>query len=198
MSVLMLASAIDVKLNLKPLDYGKKEHHSPEFLKINPQHTLPTLVEGDLKLWESRAIMIYLVEKYSTNEALYPKDLKTRALVHQRLYFDMGTLYEAIGETYFPTFEGAPISDEKMKKLIEAVALLDGHDYVVNNQRTIADISISVSIGCIEAFNFDLKPFPKVTKWLKLMKKSAGYSEVKSEIEALKGFFEMSLNNIKK
>jgi glutathione S-transferase len=198
----MLASALDVKLNLKLIDYDKKEHHTPEYLKINPQHTVPTLVEGDFKLWESRAIMVYLVEKYSTNESLYPKDLQTRALVHQRLYFDMGSLYEAVGEVYWPIFEGASISQEKLKKLNEVVAFLegflDGHDYVVNDKITIADISIAVSISCAEAFDFDFKPFPKVAKWLELMKKSAGYCELKSGIDAIKAYYETCVERLNK
>jgi glutathione S-transferase len=65
---------------------------SNNIFQINPQHVIPTLVDNGFALWESRAICVYLVEKYGKS-SLYPKDLKVRSVVNQRLYFDMGTLY---------------------------------------------------------------------------------------------------------
>lgn len=93
----MLAKALGVELNLKKLDLQAKEHLTPEFLKLNPQHTIPTLVDNNFSIWESRAILGYLVEKYGKNDSLYPKDPQQRAVVNQRLYFDMGTFYHRLG-----------------------------------------------------------------------------------------------------
>ena len=42
--------------------------------------------------------MTYLANKYGKDDSLYPKDAQTRAIVEQRLYFDMGTLYHRFGE----------------------------------------------------------------------------------------------------
>lgn len=64
-----------------------------DYLKINPQHTVPTLVDGDFVLWDSHAISIYLVEKYGKNDQLYPKDLILRSKINQRLFFDASVLF---------------------------------------------------------------------------------------------------------
>lgn len=61
---------------------------------MNPQHTIPTLVDDDgFVLWDSHAIMPYLVSKYGKDDSLYPKDLKKRAVIDQRLHFDSNVLF---------------------------------------------------------------------------------------------------------
>jgi len=47
-----------------PIDLEKREHKAPEFLKINPAGKLPTLVDGDSRIFESAAICLYLGDKF--------------------------------------------------------------------------------------------------------------------------------------
>ena len=62
------------------------EHHRPEFLKINPAGRVPVLVDDDLVLTESVAIVLYLAEKYP-HTGLIPTDLKQRSQVYRWLLF---------------------------------------------------------------------------------------------------------------
>jgi glutathione S-transferase len=62
------------------------EHRRPEFLKINPAGKIPVLVDGDLVLTESVAIVLYLAEKYS-GKGLLPAGLNERAAVNRWLLF---------------------------------------------------------------------------------------------------------------
>lgn len=68
-----------------------------EYLKINPQHTVPTLVDDGKAIWDSNAIISYLVGKYASDDSLYPKDLYQRALVEQRLFFNCSVVFSASG-----------------------------------------------------------------------------------------------------
>lgn len=55
---------------------------------------MPTLVDDDgFAIWDSHAIITYLVAKYAKNDALYPQDLKKKAIVDQRLHFESGTVF---------------------------------------------------------------------------------------------------------
>ena len=47
-----------------PIDFAKREHKAPEFLKINPAGKLPALVDGDTKVFENAAICLYLGDKF--------------------------------------------------------------------------------------------------------------------------------------
>lgn len=62
------------------------EHRRPEFLKINPAGKIPVLVDDDLVLTESVAIVLYLAEKYP-HKGLLPTDIKQRSQVYRWLLF---------------------------------------------------------------------------------------------------------------
>ena len=49
---------------LVPIDFAKREHKTPEFLKINPAGKLPALVDGETRVFEGAAICMYLADKY--------------------------------------------------------------------------------------------------------------------------------------
>lgn len=101
-SVMMTASALGVRLNLKPINLIAGEHLTPEYLKINPQHSVPAIDDDGFRLNESRAICIYLISRYGKHRAtqLYPEDSKRRAIVDQRLYFDATVLFPNFRELY--------------------------------------------------------------------------------------------------
>ncbi|CAG0910388.1 unnamed protein product, partial [Darwinula stevensoni] len=92
LSVRLLARALGLELTLKERNTDKDETLTPEYIQMNPQHTVPTINDDGFILTESRAILRYLVGKYGKDDSLYPKDLKERAVVDQRLDFDAGTL----------------------------------------------------------------------------------------------------------
>ncbi|XP_034244110.1 glutathione S-transferase 1-like [Thrips palmi] len=186
--VLITAKAVGVDLNLKETNLMKGEHMTPEFIKMNPQHTVPTLDDNGLYLWESRAIQMYLADKYGKDSSLYPKEPEKRALVNQRLFFDMGTVYQRFGDYAYPQmFGGAPKDEEKLKKLEEALGFLntflEGSKFVAGDNITIADHSLLSSVSTIEATEVvDLTKYPNVSRWLADCKsKVDSYQEVNGD-----------------
>lgn len=85
---LLAARYLKLPIEIQTVNTFKKDNLKESFLKINPQHCVPTLEDNGFILWESRAIACYLADKYGKDEQFYPKDIQKRALVNQRLYFD--------------------------------------------------------------------------------------------------------------
>jgi glutathione S-transferase len=89
-SVLLLMRYLKLDVEVKHLNLQEKEQFSEEFLKINPQHTVPTIDDGGFYLWESRAILSYLMETRAPH--LLPTSPKEKAILNQRLHFELGGL----------------------------------------------------------------------------------------------------------
>ncbi|KAH8246890.1 hypothetical protein KR032_002971, partial [Drosophila birchii] len=196
-AVKMTAKAVGVELNSKFINTLEGDQLKPEFVKINPQHTIPTLVDNGFAVWESRAILIYLVEKYGKPDSpLYPKDPQKRALINQRLYFDMGTLFDSLAKYIFPLFRTGSLGDqESLDKFNSALELLntflEGQDYVAGSKLTVADLAILATISTIEMIQFDLQKFPNVDRWYKNAPKVApGWDENLEGVKQLKKFIE--------
>uniref|UniRef100_A0A1B6DCS8 Uncharacterized protein n=1 Tax=Clastoptera arizonana TaxID=38151 RepID=A0A1B6DCS8_9HEMI len=185
-AVMLTGRALKLNFNLKFLDLKKKEQMNPEFLKINFQHNVPTLNDRGFVMNESRAIMCYLADKFRKDDFLYPEKPQERAIVNQRLYFDLGTLYRRFSELYYPVIFGNEKSFDKEKKikLDEALTFLNKYlegtnPWVAGANMTIADLSIIATVSTIEALGYDLKPYPDVSKWLIMAKKAIpGYYEI--------------------
>ncbi|XP_015784346.1 glutathione S-transferase 1-like [Tetranychus urticae] len=170
--VRMVGKILNIPIETKPLDLMKGEHLKPEFLKINPFHCIPTLVDDGFALWESRAIMTYLVNKYAPESSLYPKDVKARATVERWLYWDNGSLYPPLVAYYSPIVRYrvkpdpavATLFMDKVKFLDEALAKTK---YLCGDTITLADLSVLCTITAAKAIYLDLSAFKSVDRWLK-------------------------------
>merc|ERR1712141_328389 len=100
--VMMTAEVLGIEYEFVVVNLMEGEHMKPDYLKINPQHNIPALVDGDFHLNESRAIAGYLANVYAKDDSIYPKDPKVRAKVDQLMYFDMGQLYKSFGDCFYP------------------------------------------------------------------------------------------------
>lgn len=186
-SVLLTAKALDLDLNLKLTDLMTGEHLTPEFIKINPQHTIPTIDDNGFALWESRAIITYLVNAYGKDDSLYPKNPKKRALVDQRLYFDIGTLYARFADYYYPVFfSGAASDPAKMEKINDAMKFLDtfleGQKYAAGSSLTVADLALVATISTFDVVGYELSPYKNITRWFANLKATApGYKEANED-----------------
>lgn len=147
--------------------------------QINPERTIPTLVDGDFTVWDSHAICAYLVDKYGNDDKLYPKDLQLRAKCNQRLFFDAGSCFVRLRDITLQIFfrGGCDVPEYRIEPIYAAYEILERFlavdPFLVGNQLTIADVSVSISIlslGCFAPLQID--KHSKILAWIELIKKT--------------------------
>jgi len=199
-TVIMVAKHLGIEVNKKVFDSMNNEHLNPEFIAINPQHTVPTIVDDGFALWESRAIAQYLAGKVKSD--LYPSDLKKRATVDRLLQFDMGTLSKTGMEYFAPLIRTGSVGDEEKHKAFKQSldylnGFLEGNKYVAGNHVTIADLSIVATISTIQfALDYDFSHWKNINQWLKTIEKELPYYE-EINVVPLKNFKDNVLPKLK-
>lgn len=182
-AVLLTARQLGVELNMKHIDLLKGEQLTPHFLSINPEHTVPTIVDGDFTLWESRAICGYLVSHYCNGDWLYPEEAKQRARVDRVLMFDMGTLFHRLNAYILPVlFQGQKPDPKALKSLQEALMwldnFLDGCTYSAANTITVADHCLAATVETIKQSKISIARYQNIKTWLQRCKDNMpGYEE---------------------
>lgn len=137
------------------VDFAKNDQKTPEFLSLNPNGKIPAILDPDgpdgapLTLFESGAILIYLGEK--TGKFL-PVDPARRWEAVQWVMFQMGGVGPMFGQLgFFHKFAGREWEDKRplqryvdeAKRLLDVMdTALDGRDWFLGSEYTIADISM--------------------------------------------------------
>ncbi|KAH8390779.1 hypothetical protein KR215_006804 [Drosophila sulfurigaster] len=198
---LLTLRALELPYEYIEVDLFSREHFKEDFLKKNPQHTVPLLDDNGTYIWDSHAICCYLVDKYGKNDELYPKDVLKRALVNQRLYFDASALFMPLRNISVPYFyhNVTEVPQEKLNNVKDGYRHLENflgeNKYLNGDAITIADFCCGATASSLPAvLKMDAEEFPKIAAWLRRLEKLPYYEEVNNTgaqkyIEMLKNKF---------
>lgn len=129
------------------------EASRPEFLKLNPAAKIPVLVDGDLVLTESAAILLYLGEKY---RRFLPTDARGRAEVNRWLLFTVTELEQPLwriakNRNLYPEEQrlaaDIPLASEDFRRMADvAEKHMQGRKFVVGDDVTVADFVLAYTL----------------------------------------------------
>jgi len=175
--VRLTAAVLGLPLEEKTIDLGRGEQRSPEYLALNPNGAVPTLVDGDIVLTESRAIMQYLASK-KPEAGLVPRDEAAHADVTRWQFWDASHFSPQLGTITFEKIVkpmigmGEPDAgrvDEALGNFRRFAAVLnkrlDGKPYVVGPALTIADLTLASSLMYAKQVDLPLSEFPNIAAW---------------------------------
>jgi glutathione S-transferase len=181
------------------VDLMTGEHMKDEFSSINPSKMVPALVDGDLKMTESSAILKYLASKFECAE--YPRDLKKRAKVDEAMDWFNTQFYRdfAYGMVYPQVFANHKRPTDSMQDGTIAwgkeragkwLGVLEQHylgssPFVCGSEMTIADYFGACVVTSGELIGCTFQGLPNVQRWLGAMKKLSTWSSVN---EVMVGF----------
>lgn len=170
--VVALLEAANLPYETHLVDMRNNEHNSPAYLDINPNHQVPTLIDGDLKIHESNAILRYLCNRHQL-ENWYPSDPAARAKVDQWLDWTQCRLSPAVvGIVLNKVFlgdKGDKAAIEKGRQQMEELSQilevqLSQSPFVAGDYVTIADLALASSI-CQLGFANEIPTSPGIQAW---------------------------------
>jgi len=182
--VVALMAEAGIDYDIRPVDLAAGEHMSPAYLKVNPNHQIPTLLDGDVKIHESNAILRYLAAKHHLDD-WYPTDLARRAAVEQWLDWGQCRLGPAVVDIVFNKVFAGERGDKSAiergeAKLAELGPILEAGlrrtPYLTGDQPTIADLAIWSNLFHLTLADADPKS-PNITAWLGRMMARKGVQQ---------------------
>ncbi len=173
---LVEAGDLTEEFEVHQVDLMAGEQFSPEFIRINPNQKIPALVDGELLLMESCAILQYLAEKHSSK--LLPLG-PSRWQVLQWLFWQAANLGPVFGNKLSYTRYLTDIPDAQKQHPLERFGLearrltkilerqLEQGDYVCGSEYSIADISLYPWLRGWKWSKVDITDCPRINEWLK-------------------------------
>ena len=173
----MAAVALGLKPELALVDLQKGEAKRPEYLALNPNGKVPTLVDGDVVLWESIEIMMYLADG-TPGQRLYPTERIARAQTNKWLIWTAAHWSPTIATLNFERFLkklfGQGDADEYTVKrfgtlFADNAKVLDGQlgktRHVAGDELSLADLAIAGPLMYAQLASLPIAEHKNLMRW---------------------------------
>ena len=185
--VRLLLSMLGLPFEKVAVDYYPgREHRQPDFLQINPLGQLPVLEDGDLRLRDAQAILLYLAARYDRDGVWFPKEAATQGRIAMWLAFAGGELMSASAARLHEMLIGYEHIDidcarrgahDALRVLDEHLAEceIDGQPWVAAQHPTIADIACFPYVALSTDGGIDRSAYHHVNRWLRRFRQLPGF-----------------------
>ncbi|MFB9128599.1 glutathione S-transferase [Paraburkholderia dipogonis] len=177
--VRLLANILGLKYDAVPVDFVNKEHKTSKYTDLNPFGEIPIFEDGDLRLRDAQAIMVYIASKYDKDNTWYPNTAEAMGRINQWLSTGGGEVMNAAGARLVKILN-YPLDLEKLQAGANRVfKILDDHladrEWLELGHPTIGDIACFPYTALAGEGGIDLKPYPNVLAWIERVKQIPGF-----------------------
>jgi glutathione S-transferase len=168
--------------------FATGDTRAPEYLKINPNGHIPALQDGDVTLWESLAINLYLARKY--DHGLWPKTVAAEGHTFKWSIWAMTEAEEPVltallHRVLFPEGQRDPAkADDAAQRFRTPLAVLDGElagrSYLLGNDFTVADLNVASVVCWAPMAGIDFTKAANVSAWMSRCTARPAYAKVMS------------------
>jgi len=176
----LFLSLLGLDAELIDVDLLASAHKSADFLAMNPYGQVPVLQDGDLTISDSNAILVYLASRYDSDGQWLPKDAVLAAQVQQYLSLAASKIANGPATARLITLFGAPLDADKAIELAHSTLQvleqqLEGREWLVGEQVTLADIANYGYIAHAPEGNVSLAEYVNVRNWLNRIEQLPGF-----------------------
>lgn len=181
----LLLSFLQLPYQRISIDLKARQQKTPEFLAINTFGQVPVLVDGDIIIRDSHAILVYLARAYGGQQWL-PEDAQGLALVTQWLSNSANEISNGLAAARaYHLLNRTEIDIERAQaRAINILTLLNQHllqrKWLELERPTIADIACYPYISVAHEGQIDLIHFPNILAWLERVKQLPNYVAMNS------------------
>ena len=172
--VRLFAALAGIPLDICPVDLAAGEHKSPRFLALNPWAQVPLLVDGDVVLRDSHAILVYLASRHGA-QGWWPGDAASQGRIVQWLSASAGEIQSGPASARLVEKFGYDLNKpDALRRSASILRLLDEHlarnDWLELDRPTIADCAVFPYVAWAPEGSVGLEPYPAVRAWMARIK----------------------------
>ena len=175
--VAWLLEELNVEYEIKKFDLGSKEMRSPDYLEIHPMGRVPTLEDGPVKIFESGAIIQYILEKHENNSFVPSFEDQEFSNYLQWFHYAEGMIMPPMNTLVVETILLPPerrteINVKRASKLLNQMLYavnenLSDKDYLVGSEMTAAEFMTGHAVIMSQRLGIEMHDKPNLVDYIK-------------------------------
>jgi glutathione S-transferase len=177
-----LCYELSLPFEIVPIDFSPAFRNSPDWRAISPAGKVPAMTDEDMTMFESGAMVDYILERYGNGRLRPPLGTAQSALHHQWCWFSEATLIRPLGINRLVRHTGDthdPVAAEGVQKTRSCIEVVDqavsDRDYLLGEEFGASDIMMGYSLELLASLKVLDGQYPRALAYLERLRTREGF-----------------------